>query len=249
MQVTFDSQPAPGQTVNEDIAVAGPRFAFVLDGATAPPGVDSGCEHTVAWYVTRLGGELSRLLVKDDSTGLPDTLAAAITAVCRLHSITCDLTNPDSPSATVAIVRETPTTVDHLVLADSPIVVRTADGQVLPIRDDRADSLTAEAHEVARAHRNVEGGFWVASTSPAAAHEAVTGSRPIETVASAGIFSDGASRLAERHGLSWADLLELLDDQGPSRLIAQVREADESVAPGAVPGKRHDDATAVLCRF
>lgn len=249
MQITFDSQASPGQRINEDLAMAGPRFAFVLDGATAPPDVESGCLHDVAWLVSRLGGELARLLVRDETPTLPDTLAAAISRVRVQHASTCDLDNPASPSSTVAIIRETQETIDYLVLADSPIVIRTLDGSVHPVHDNRTDYLPGYTPDIVRDHRNVQGGFWVASTKPEAAYEAVTGNLPIGTIAAAGIFSDGTSRLAERHGKTWGQLLELLETAGPSQVIAQVREADATVEAGTYRGKRHDDATALLCRF
>ena len=249
MQITFDSQPTPGQDVNEDLAIAGPRFAFVLDGATAEAGIDSGCQHGVAWYVSRLGGELARLLALDDADPLPDLLATAITRVRALHSITCDLDNPGTPSSTVALVREAPDRVDYLVLADSPIVMRSTNGEVTPVLDDRVEHLPGRDPETVRSHRNVEGGFWVAGAKPEAAHRALTGSVPTRSLASVGLFSDGSSRLAERHGMSWGQLLDLLEAQGPAQVIAQVRAADGRADPGSYPGKPHDDATAMLCRF
>jgi hypothetical protein len=235
--------------VNEDLVMAGPHFAFVLDGATAPVGVDSGCRHDVAWYVARLGGELARLLVGDGAAALADILAEAIGMVRDQHAGTCDLANPASPSSTVSILREAVGTVDYLVLADSPLVLRAVDGEVTAVHDNRPDQLLGHTPETVNAHRNAPGGFWVAGARPEAAYEAVTGSRPQRTLASAGIFSDGASRLVERHGLTWDQLLDLLETEGPSRVIARVRAADEQVEPGRHRGKRHDDATALLCRF
>lgn len=250
MLVTFASQPSPGQQVNEDLAMAGPHFAFVLDGATAPTGVDSGCRHDVAWYVARLGGELARLLIRSDpAPALPNILAEAITRVGAQHASTCDLANPASPSSTVSILRETAGGIDYLVLADSPLVLRGVDGEVTAVHDNRPDEMLGHLVDSVNAHRNVPGGFWVAGTRPEAAHEAVTGSLPAGTVTSAGIFSDGASRLAERHGMTWAGLLDLLETDGAAQVIARVRAADERVPPGAYRGKRHDDATAVLCQF
>ena len=153
MQVTFDSQAAPGRPVNEDLAMAGSSFAFVLDGATAATGVDSGCVHDVVWLVNRLGGELARLLVRDEVATLPETLAAAITRVRGQHASTCDLDNPDSPSSTVAIVRETPGTLEYLVLADSPVVLRTTAGTVTVVCDNRNDHLPGHTPEIVRCPR------------------------------------------------------------------------------------------------
>src|SRR3954454_19058453 len=249
MQITFDSQPSPGQRTNEDLAMAGPRFAFVLDGTTAPPDVESGCVHHVTWLVSRLAGELARLRVRDESPMLPNTLAGAISQVRAQHANTCDLKNPASPSSTVALIRETRETIDYLVLADSPIVIRTLDGSVQPVHVNRTEYLPGYTPDIVREHSNVHGGFWVASTKPEAAYEAITGNFPTGTITTAGIFSDGTSRLAERHGWSWGQLLELLETSGPSQVIAQVHEADETVEAGTYRGKRLDDATALLCRF
>lgn len=61
MQATYATIATPGRT-NEDYLAAGPDWAFVLDGATEPSGVDSGCTHGVPWLVRRLGGALARRL-------------------------------------------------------------------------------------------------------------------------------------------------------------------------------------------
>src|SRR3954454_20143494 len=171
MQITFDSQPSPGQRTNEDLAMAGPRFAFVLDGTTAPPDVESGCVHHVTWLVSRLAGELARLRVRDESPMLPNTLAGAISQVRAQHANTCDLKNPASPSSTVALIRETRETIDYLLLADSPIVIRTLDGSVHPVHDNRTEYLPGYTPDIVREHRNVHGGIWVASTKPEAAYD------------------------------------------------------------------------------
>src|SRR3954447_5651676 len=133
--------------------------------------------------------------------------------------------------------------------ADSPMVLRTKDGAITPVHDNRTDHLPRYSPETVRGYRDVEGGFWVASTKPEADFEAITGSLPTTSILTAGLFSDGTSRLIERHGMNWAQLLGLLEGHGPSQVIARVREADENVEPGSHRGKVHDDATAALCRF
>lgn len=247
MLITHATEPAPDAAANEDLVVAGPGFAVVLDGATQIPGVDTGCVHDVRWLVARLGGRLASLLLTSDET-LATILAYAIDDVRAMHADTCDLGDPDSPATTVSIVRETGDAVDHLVLADSPVVFRDRAGAVDVVVDDRLDGLPAYDIATVREHRNAAGGFWVASTTPDAAHQAVTGSRARDGLACAGLFSDGASRLAERHGMTWPDLLGLLETGGPAMVIEQARAADARAA-GRLPGKTHDDATAVLCRF
>ncbi|MGH3359374.1 MAG: protein phosphatase 2C domain-containing protein [Nocardioidaceae bacterium] len=247
MLISHATQPSPDVAVNEDLVVAGPHFAIVLDGATQLEGVETGCVHDVPWLVARLGGRLAYLLLTDPGD-LRDLLANAIGEVAAEHSDSCDLGNPDSPSTTVSIVRERDTTVDYLVLADSPIVLRDVDGAAEVIVDDRLDFLPGYDLGTVREHRNTPGGFWVASTMPAAASQALNGSLDTDTLECAGLFSDGASRLAERHGMTWVALVELLERAGPAAVIARVRDADRRAA-GQLPGKFNDDATAVLCRW
>ncbi|GAA4182636.1 hypothetical protein GCM10022252_08840 [Streptosporangium oxazolinicum] len=103
-----------------------------------------------------------------------------------------------------------------------------------------------------RAHRNVDGGFWVAAVDPLAAEQALTGTIPVDRVRAAAVLSDGASRLVDRFGLvTWRQLLDLLDHDGPAELIRQVREAERSDPNGSrwTRGKIFDDATAIYGRI
>jgi hypothetical protein len=245
-QVGYATRAAPG-AVNEDYVVAGPGWAVVLDGATAPAGVDSGCVHDVAWLVHRLAAALSARLAAESAGGLPDVLAEAIKDVCAAHGDTCDLANPDSPSSTVAIARWDRGELECLVLADSPVVVRRTDGSVVVVEDDRLMRLPGGPPytlETVRSHRNRPGGFWVASTSRAAAYEAVTATFRWEDVDTVALLSDGVTRLVERFGHTWPDLLRQLRSAGPGRVIDLVREAE--LAAPAARGKPHDDATALV---
>ncbi|WP_207928914.1 protein phosphatase 2C domain-containing protein [Actinomadura sp. 6K520] len=245
MQVSYASEATPGRP-NEDFVAAGPGWVALLDGATAPPGVDSGCRHDPAWLVRRLGGRIAALLAPEDGRPLPDLVAEAIKVTGEGHAGTCDLQNPDSPSATVSLLRRRGPAVEWYVLADSPIVVD--DGEVRVFRDDRVDHLPSYTLESVRSLRNSPGGFWVASTRPEAAYEGLTGEVPVAGLRRAAVLSDGASRLVERFGrMGWGDLLRLLDEEGPRELIRRTREAEGSAT--GPRGKRYDDATAVLVRF
>lgn len=248
-QISYATRPAPG-VVNEDYVTAGPGWAVVLDGATAPAGVDSGCLHDVAWLVHRLAAALSARLAAGSPGPLADVLAAAIKEVCAAHADTCDLANPDSPSSTVAMVRWGEGHVECLVLADSPVVVGHADGAVTVVDDDRIMRLPGGlpyTRELVRSQRNRPGGFWVASTSRAAAYEAVTATFPEEDVAAVAVLTDGVTRLVERYGFTWPDLLGELRRSGPDHVIDLVRQA-ERAAP-ASRGKPHDDATALIIAY
>lgn len=106
--------------------------------------------------------------------------------------------------------------------------------------------------EAMRAHRNVDGGFWVAAVDPLAAEQALTGTVPVDRVRAVAVLSDGASRLVDRFGLAtWRQLLDLVDHDGPAELIRQVREAERSDPNGSrwPRGKIFDDATAVYGRI
>jgi Protein phosphatase 2C len=248
-QISYATRPAPG-AVNEDYVTAGPGWAVVLDGATAPTGVDSGCRHDVAWLVHRLAAALSARLVAGSGGSLADVLADAIKDVGAAHGDTCDLANPDSPSSTVAMARWGEGLVECLVLADSPILVGHTDGTVTVVDDDRIMRLPGGLPytlELVRSQRNRPGGFWVASTSRTAAYEAVTATFPEDEVAAVAMLTDGVTRLVERYGSTWPDLLAELRRSGPDHVIDLVRQA-ERAAP-APWGKPHDDATALVIAY
>lgn len=251
MLITYATQATPGLR-NEDYVVAGPSWVVVLDGATARPEIDSGCRHQVTWLVRRLAGELAGRLTQESGTALADLLADAITATCAAHGGGCDLDNPDSPSATVAVLRRNGDLLDWLVLSDSSVVVDTG-ADVIVATDDRTARLPSYTVEAVRAARNDPSGFWVASTRPEAAYEAVTGAAPVREVRRAGVFSDGGARLVERfHLVGWAELLDLMEEKGPCEVLRRTRaaEAAETAQEQARRrGKRYDDATAVLVRL
>jgi hypothetical protein len=245
MRITYATESAPGH-VNEDYAICGNEWAIVLDGATAPDGVDSGCIHDVPWLVRHLAATATRRILLD-SVPLADLLASAIEETRAAHGTTCDLGNPDSPSSTISMVRVRNGAADYLTLGDSPIVIRGEDQALTAIADDRLGHLPGGRPytlELVRSLRNKPGGFWVASTDPEAAHRAVTGSMPFEAGTEIGIFTDGVSRLVESYGYEWEHVFSVLETSGPGGVIELVRSAErERPLRG---GKQHDDATAVL---
>lgn len=138
-EITYATRPG-SRRPNEDLVVAGPSWIVVLDGATAAPGVDGGCAHDVAWLVGRLGGALAARLARDDAAPLAEVLESAIEETRAAHSGACDLGNPDSPSATVAMVR-VGGRVEYLVLGDSTVVLSQVGGQAVAVSDDRLERL------------------------------------------------------------------------------------------------------------
>lgn len=246
-EITHATVPAPGG-VSEAAVVTGPAFALVLDGATAT-GATTGCAHDVAWYVRQLAGLLCARLLTDGSPGLREILRTALAALVEKHGRTCDMTNADSPSSTVAVVRERDGALDILVLGHSPVALQRTNGAVEVIVDDRAAYLDSYAPEAVSGYRNnPAGGFWVAGAKPEAADHALTASIPLSQIEQFAVLSEGAAHLPERHGWSWPHFMAELSEAGPGRIITATREAEADTAPGAFRGRANDTAAAVLCR-
>ncbi|TDQ47985.1 protein phosphatase 2C domain-containing protein [Actinorugispora endophytica] len=230
---------------NEDRIGAGADWAFVLDGATAPSGVASGCAHDVSWLVDRLAEALRVTL--GTPMPLPDALAVAIERVRYAHGGGCDLDNPDSPSATAVLARRSEHGLDYLVLADSAVLFAQDDGTVRAVSDDRVDRLPGGrpySRQLVRESRNTPGGFWVASTVPEAAYQAVLGTARASEFA---LMSDGCTRLVDYYGHTWESVWRHLRERGPHSLVDWVRA--EEVRNGVPLGKIHDDATVLHAVF
>jgi hypothetical protein len=243
------ASPSPGR-VNEDLVVSGPGWAFVLDGATPARGVGTGCRHDVPWLVRRLAKALAGRLALAVQRPLPDIVADAIGELRDAHAGTCDLGNPDSPSSTAAVVRAGGSTLDYLVLCDSPILLRHTGGLFTLIADDRLAGLPGGPPyrpALVRACRNQPGGFWVASTDPAAAYQAVRGQAELAKLSDAALFSDGVTRLADWYGYPWPAVLDYLRERGPDALIDLVRAAERGYPHPR--SKQHDDATVAHLRW
>jgi len=247
MDVTFATEPTPGRR-NDDHVVASDSYLVMLDGVTAPPGAGAGCRHDVPWFVHALAGLLVAGLSAGDGASLRAITAEAIETLRRRHARTCDLTGPDTPAATLAMLRAGDHGLDYLVLCDSSIVLERAAGGYQAITDDRTARLNAYDRESVARVRNAPGGFWVASTDPAAAGEALAGTVGPGQVRRAAVLTDGAARLVEHFGRGWPEVFALAGEHGPRAVLAEVRRL-EAGAPPAHPmrGKRFDDATFALC--
>jgi hypothetical protein len=276
MKIQLASQAAPGRADNEDLAFAAGGLVGVLDGVTAPPGVDPGCVHGPAWYVRRLSSHLQRTAASP-GTSLVEALAEAIHAVRGDHEGRCDLDHPNTPAATLAVARATEAHVEYLVLSDAHLLLDTGD-QVQVITDQRYAAAVADIRQAAltgataigttdhdallrqvalrRQQRiNRPGGYWIAAATPEAAHEATTGQQPLtgpHRIRRAALLTDGASCAVEKFSLfDWRGLLDLVTQHGPHELIRQVRAAENADQTGRTRPryKRHDDATVLLCQF
>ncbi|MDG4822258.1 hypothetical protein O7635_10390 [Asanoa sp. WMMD1127] len=257
MRVVMATSAGEVGAVNEDLFVALPQAAVLLDGA-GMRGIEEICRHGVAWYTARLGGELIARLALDDGRELTSIVGEAIGAVADAHRETCDLGDPSSPSATVAILRVTAGRADHFVLGDSVLLlddVVVHDRREVDVRErfgadyeaaadgSREKERAREAYiRELRARRNQPGGFWLAKEDPAAAAEAIIGTRPVADLTDAVLLTNGASRIVDRFGQTdWPGALAIIRDDGPMEIIRRVREAER--ATGVPP----DDATVAHC--
>jgi hypothetical protein len=266
MLIKVATMPGRDDKPNEDYAGALPSSAVLLDGAGGPSELPTGCVHGTPWFVRQLGAQLLADMETSPGRGLPGILAAGIATVAMLHTCTCDLSAPGTPASVVVMTRARGGMFEYLVLGDSTIVIDTGDMAV--VTDRRIDAVAAAErqamedlptgtpeHQAARIRfvslqrelRNKAGGYWTASTSPQAAYEAVTGSVPLATVRRVSLLSDGVTRFVEFGLGTWADLLGLLDAEGPAVVFARIRDAEASDPDGDrwPRAKRRDDVAVV----
>lgn len=214
MNVALGTMPAEPDQQNEDFAAATPGAAVLLDGAGVA-GAETGCVHGIAWFSSTLGGLLLGNIAGDPARPLADCLAGAIRGVRSLHEDTCDLAYRASPTSTVVAVRVGGGALEYLVLGDSTLLLAGQDGKTTAVTDDRLDQVGRQLrasvdrlptgtpeHAAALAQyrddltglRNRPGGFWIAGPEPRAAEHALTGTVPLESLASVTLLSDGATR-------------------------------------------------------
>ncbi|SDN76011.1 protein phosphatase 2C domain-containing protein [Lentzea jiangxiensis] len=206
---------------SEDRALVGPNLLAVLDGVTAKP--ETGCEHGVGWFADQLSAEILRFAHLDPSAALTE----AVRQAAELHSGTCDLEHPDSPSVAIAVVRIKDDVLRYLVLGDATVVV---DGQreLLVVSDTRSRRT--------------------AGPRVADVEHALTGEVPLRDVRRVAILSDGAARAVDLFNLfDWRQALELMAANGPDDLIRKMRavEKEDAKAVEWPREKISDDATVV----
>ncbi|MDF1602715.1 protein phosphatase 2C domain-containing protein [Nocardioides sp. YIM 152315] len=249
MRVTMATSPGHVGRDNEDFVGAVPASVVLLDGAGIP-GAEQLCRHGVAWYAHSLGAAVLGRLSRGPGVDLVGALAESIDEVTGRHRGTCDVADPSSPQATVAMVRVTDGRLDHLVLGDSYVVLAGVRPVVLadPRELDVRAAVIAEHDDLAaridafRARRNRPGGYWIAKDDPAAAAEAVTGSVPLASLDDVAVLSNGVRRLVDPYGvLGWAGLMERLRAGGPDDVLSRLRAVEPH--PDGAP----DDATVAYC--
>jgi hypothetical protein len=122
---------------SEDRALVGPNLLAVLDGVTAKP--ETGCEHGVGWFADQLSGEILRFAHLEPGVAL----AKAVEQAAELHSGTCDLDHPNSPSVAIAMVQTKDDVLRYLVLGDATVVVDTK-RELLVVTDTQTKRTAGE---------------------------------------------------------------------------------------------------------
>lgn len=250
MQITYSTRAASPAAPNDDYVLTAETWAVMLDGATAPVGVDSGCIHDVPWLTAHLATHQASMLATEPQRELREVLRESIVRTRADHAETCDITNRDSPSSTSVLARVRDGRFEYAVLGDSGVVIEHVDGTVEAIVDDRTSYLPSYKREDVSLLRNTDAGFWIASIVPEAADRALTGSVPLIDVRRAALVTDGATRLSERYGWSWKQLIDRLEEDGADAVIDAVRREDAQVPQGVHRGKYpHDDISVLLWIF
>lgn len=268
MDVAAATMAGSAESPNEDDYLIRPTLLAVLDGLTAR--TETGCRHGVAWYTAHLSAQLATTAL-DLEASLSGALRQAIINVRELHP-ECDLENPATPAAAVGLVRTSGDLLEYLLLGDVHIVYDCA-GDIGVVTDQRIDAtardqrseadqypigsprkqallLTMKQAEIAL--RNEPGGYWIAASKPEAASHAIIGSLQLDGLRSVAIFSDGAARLVNPFRvMTWAAVLGLVEDGGPSIALEKLRASEASDPRGDrwPRNKVHDDATIVVGRW
>jgi len=270
VQVALASSRSPDAATSDDFVAATANVVIVLAGASVPPGLETGCVHGTSWFVRRLATALVGTFETDKKRTAKDNLAQAIANVNALHMTTCRLMHPRNPSSSVAILQEREQTIDFLLLGnttilfDGPTDLRVVSGDrvkeaapvpaaMAPQEIDRpSDSSQGPVIIDQGPHRRHSQSSRSVSTDPNAADHAVTGAIQRRDLRRAAVLSDGITRLVDWFGhMDWPGLLDLLDRNGPEKLIERLRDVERSDPDRQrwPRDKTHENATAVVCHF
>jgi hypothetical protein len=239
--IQLASSPALGRELNEDRAGSVGPVAWVLDGASVPESLETCCERDASWLVDHLDATFRRVFVADPLIDLREALKTAIAEAADDHAQGCEFADRHwGPSSTVALGRISSDTADVLVLGGATAIVaqglettRISDQRLYEVAVDQRTAARSgrpgareELVRAERAARNQDGGYWIASDTPAAATQARA-----ESFAShhcgiqVALLTDGAYRAVDPYACVFGSLqlIEELRIQDPGGLIRQVR--------------------------
>ncbi|WP_405178424.1 hypothetical protein OG225_30660 [Nocardia sp. NBC_01377] len=253
------------QSDEDHIFVAG-HTVVILDGATSHRSIAGP---TGGEYAATLGAVLSAKIAGASEGSLVDILESSIAQT--ISNLQLPLRALDAPSCTVAVVRENRRhQIESLVLGDTTVVVGRGDRTIAVQTDTRLEDLglsqsesyksrlrsgsgydnahrqlLSELQLAQRDRRNRPGGYWIASTDPAAAHHSLTATYEADEVGWVIMATDGAIDGLEALGISWgesaaADSVELENLLRRASAWEATTDPAGSIRPRA---KQHDDKT------
>ncbi|WP_280315710.1 PP2C family serine/threonine-protein phosphatase [Nocardia abscessus] len=251
----------------DDRIAATDNSVVVLDGASCftPQGTAAGT------FVDALSNELVHHL-HSGHKDLRNALSSAIATTKDQLS----LEPGSSPSSTVAIVRFNRHTIETLVLGDSMIVIgenddsydvvvdeRLAELDLPEARlyqrrleagagyDDKHRAILAQLQRSERAHRNRQGGYWIAEADPAAANHALVAQYPRQDTEWVILATDGAAEPLTTLGISWPQVARM-NEVELSALLSLCHQWESTEDPDGQQqprAKRHDDKTLAVIRL
>jgi hypothetical protein len=243
------------RAVNEDLGVARPTVAWVLDGATGVGQTRQTPGQTDAeWYVERLSAALlDRVHRTDDSlTAVVRDAVSEVSATFESVASGTDVDPASEPSAAGVVIRVVGSTLEYLALCDCSLVVHRNGQLVDHVTDTRIESLEAQSLSAFERHRasgldaeaareavvptlrehrrrkNTPGNYWVFSTDPAAVDHALTGTVAVEAGDEVCLLTDGLARLVDTydHFTDWSGVAAALDDCDLEVLFDRLREIE-----------------------
>jgi hypothetical protein len=207
---TADREGSSGPS--QDRVFVGSWSVVVMDGASPslPDERDGG------WLADELGVALMARLEADERIDLAVAVRDSIAAVAERF----DLVPGRAPSTTVSIARWSPTTVDILVLGDSPVAVR---------RRDRAIQVL----------RQPASGDWILGEL----RGAVRAAYPADQLEAILMVTDGAAAGVDFYGTppDWSTAIDMALD--PQALLDAIHalEADDALGSKWPRPRLHDD--------
>lgn len=267
-----------GSRVVEDRMGWGDHFLFVIDGASGltPAHVTKG-DSDAAWLAEGLRRSLLKLLPQENYETV-EILSLCAEELKQEYSKNWEQyyhTDPDYPSAGIAIVRQRRDRLECFALGDCTVAVERVDGTIQTLEETELSQLdrSALAEMVSlsrktgctileakqalndvlihnRNLRNHEGGYWIFDPSGKGIPHGRTMGIPISEFKAITIMTDGFSQLIEPFGVasSAEDLHRMMTSAGIATLAGQLfarQEADANC--GEYPRfKMRDDTTAIL---
>ena len=262
------------ESVCEDAAYIGDRFAFVIDGAGGVDGAHVTDEITDAkWFAEQWKSYLMTAL--DADLPIVQVIRDGIPKIANQYASFSGAEQvKDKPSAAIAVVRATQRRLEYFVLCDAVIIVRKKNGECDLITDARLNVLddinfehmkriageknipTKEAFEYIKPYilenrykMNTPQGYAALAHTTDELDSAVQGSIPLDEVADFVMFSDGFAESFDLFPVygSAEELIRDVADKGIQQGVEKLhREHDKDPDCNIyVRNKKCDDVSVV----